>query len=279
MSDHGGIRTRRGRVLFVVTALLVPLAGCEYGGPAEGPAEGPASSAQPATEPPRTLAENIGEVARLLAASSTDPGMPSEAEPAGKLSMELAPGDYKVTGACAGVYGAKLTLVRGDEGLPEATEFTCDATLERFLRHTGGPITISAVPAAGRPAAAGLTLGPNTDPQASALEDMSEWASQKLQPELPGELRGYTASGSPTVFGTSAEPGTYELHFLCEGPPKTGLSGATWAGTEVLAPVQVDCNGDIFRATVQLGTEGADFKMDPGSGPDARYAFRLVPST
>lgn len=205
--------------------------------------------------------------------------MPSEAEPAGKLSLVLAPGDYTVTGACAGVYGAKLTLVRGDEGLPKATEFKCDATLERFLRHTGGPITISAVPASGRPAAAGLTLGPNTDPQASALEDLTEWASQKLKPELPGELGGFTASGSPTGFGTSAEPGTYELHFLCEGPPKAGLSVSTWAGAEVLAPVQVDCNGDIFRATVQLGTEGADLKMDPGSGPAARYAFRLVPST
>jgi hypothetical protein len=205
--------------------------------------------------------------------------MPSEAEPAGKLSTVLAPGDYKVSGACAGVYGAKLTIIRGDEGLPEATEFKCDATLERFLRHTGGPITISAVPATGRPAAAGLTLGPNTDPQASALEDLSEWASQQLQPELPGELRGFTASDSPTGFGTSAAPGAYELHFMCVGPSKAGLSVSTWAGAEVLAPVLVDCNGDIFKATVQLGTEGADLKMDPGSGPDARYAFRLVPST
>lgn len=275
MSDHGGIRTQRGRVLFVVTALLVPLTGCEYGGPDEWPAQ----SSQQATPPPRTLGENIDAVTRLLDASPTDPGMPSDAEPAGKLSMVLAPGDYTVTGACAGVYGAKLTLVGGDEGLPEATEFKCDATLERFLRHSGGPITISAVPASGRPAAAGLTLGPNTDPRMSALEDLSEWASQKLQPELKGELRGFTASDSPTGLGTSAEPGTYELQFLCEGPPQAGLSVSTWAGAEVLAPVQVDCNGGIFKATVQLGTEGADFKMDPGSGPAARYVFRLVPST
>ena len=274
MSDHGGIRTRRSRVLFALPALLIPLAGCEY----DGPAEGPAQSSQQATEPARTLGENIAEVARLLAASSTDPGMPSEAEPAGKLSLVLAPGDYTVTGACAGVYGAKLTLVRGDEGLPEVTEFKCDATLERFLRHTGGPITISAVPASGRPAAAGLTLGPNTDPQMSALEDLGEWASQQLKSELPGEVRGFTASDSPTGFGTSAEPGTYEWHFIRDGPPRAGLSVSTWAGAEVLAPVQVDCNGGTFKATVQLATEGADFKMDPGSGPAARYAFRLVPS-
>jgi hypothetical protein len=272
MSDHGGIRTQRRRVLFVLIALLIPLAGCEY----DGPAEAPVQSSPQATPPPRTLGQNITEVARLLDASPTDPGMPSEAEPAGKLSTVLAPGDYTVTGACAGVYGAKLTIVGGDGGFPGVTDFTCDATLVRFLRHTGGPITISAVPANGNPAAAGLTLGPNTDPQASVLADMSEWASQRM-PELPGELRGYTASDSPTGFGTSAEPGTYELHFLCEGPPKAGLSVSTWAGAEVLAPLQVDCNGGTFKATVELGTEGADFKMDPGSGPDARYVFRLVP--
>ena len=113
MSDHGGIRTQRRRVLFVLTALLIPLAGCEY----DGPAEGRAPSSERATEPARTLAENIGEVARLLAASSTDPGMPSEAEPAGKLSL-VAPGTMTVTSACAGAYGAKLTIVIGDEGLP-----------------------------------------------------------------------------------------------------------------------------------------------------------------
>jgi hypothetical protein len=34
----------------------------------------------------------------------------------------------------------------------------------------------------------------------------------------------------------------------------------------------------VFKATVQLGTKGADLRMDPGSGPGGRYAFRLAPS-
>ena len=68
--------------------------------------------------------------------------MPSEAEPAGKLSLDLAPGDYLVTGACAGVYGAKLTVVKAD-GVPEAASFECDAPLDRFVRHGGGPLTIT----------------------------------------------------------------------------------------------------------------------------------------
>jgi hypothetical protein len=274
MSGHWGTQTQRRRVLFAIPALLILLAGCEYSGPAEGPTQ---SSTQGATAPPRSLKENLDEVARLLDASTTDPGMPSEAAAAGKLSTVLAPGDYTVTAACAGVYGAKLTIVRG-EGHPEATELMCNATLERFLRHTGGPITISAVPATGSPAAAGLTLKPNTDPQASALEDMVEWASQKLTPELPRQTAGSTASNSSTGFGLSAEPGTYELHFVCDGPPTAELSASTWAGAEVLAAVQVNCDGDVFKATVQLGTEGVDLKMNPGSGQDARYAFRLVPS-
>lgn len=276
MQDHWGIQTRRGRVIFGLL-VLIPLAGCAYSGPIEGPAPSPS---QRATEPPRSLEENIDEVARLLDASTSDPGMPSAAEPAGKLSAVLAPGDYKVTGACAGVYGAKLTIVRGG-GFPEATDFKCGAGLERFFRHTGGPVTVSAVPATDTAAAAGLTLKPNTDPQASALEDMAEWASQQLKPVLPGELDGYTASDSPTRFGTSAKPGAYGLHFTCEGPAGAEFSLVSWSGAEVLAPVQVHCDGDIFKTTVRLGagTEGVDFKMSPGDGRETRYAFRLVPST
>lgn len=41
----------------------------------------------------------------------------------------------------------------------------------------------------------------------------------------------------------------------------------------------VSCDGDVFKATVQLATEGADIKVKPAAGPDCRYAFRLVPST
>ena len=107
---------------------------------------------------------------------------------------------------------------------------------------------------------------------------MVEWAAQKLTPSCR-QAAGSTASNSSTHFGLSAEPGTYELHFLCDGPPRAELSASTWAGAEVLASVQVNCDGEVFKATVQLGTEGVDLKMNPGSGQDARYAFRLVPSS
>lgn len=76
--------------------------------------------------------------------------------------------------------------------------------------------------------------------------------------------------------------GTYELQFLCEGPSGTELSVASWSGVEVVAPVQVHCNGNIFKTTVQLeaGADRVDFKMNPGSGgSETRYAFRLVPPT
>jgi hypothetical protein len=153
--------------------------------------------------------------------------------------------------------------------------FTCDTKLERFVRHTGGPITISVVPATGSPAAAGVTLEPNDDPRASALEDMGEWSSQQLKPALPGQVAG--SASSSAGYGMAVEPGNYELHFICEGPLEAVLSVSTWAGTEVLAPVRVPCNGDVFKAQVQLATEGADFRMNPGSGTEGRYAFRLVP--
>lgn len=75
-----------------------------------------------------------------------------------------------------------------------------------------------------------------------------------------------------------AEPGPYELHFVCEGLPGAELSAATWAGAEVLAPVQVPCNGQVFKAPVLLPTEGVDLTMSPGGSLDARFAYRLVPT-
>lgn len=278
MSAHWGMQTQRGRVLLVLAGLVLALAGCTYSDP---PEQTVSSSSKGATLPPRSFEENVGDVARLLGASVTDAGMPTEAEPAGKLATVLAPGDYVVTAACAGGYFAKLTIVEGD-GLPLSTDVDCDATFQRFLRHAGGPITISAIPSTGRPAAAGVAIGPNTDPMASAQQDIGEWSSKQLKPAVPGELAGSAASNSPTSFGLSAKSGTYELQFLCEGPSGTELSVASWSGAEVVAPVQVHCNGNIFKTTVQLeaGADRVDFKMNPGSGgSETRYAFRLVPPT
>jgi hypothetical protein len=267
---------RRGVVLFgaAVLAMALALAGCEYSGPDERPI--PASSPA-ATPPPRSFEENVHEVARLLDASPTDPGMPSESEPAGKLFLVLAPGDYMVTGACAGVYGAKLTIVKAD-GVPEATSFECDSPLDRFVRHDGGPITISAVPPTGKPSATGVKVQTNPDRRASELEDLSEWSSQQLQPRVPGELRGTSSSNTTTSGTLMAEPGQYELHFVCEGVPGAELSVSTPAGAEVLAPVQVPCDGEIFNAPVLLPTQGADLTIRPGGGPDGRFAYRLVPA-
>lgn len=270
MSALWGKQAPRTRALPILAALVIVLSGCEYSGPDEAPA--PTSAL--ASAEPRSFEDNVGEVARLLEVPPAGPGMPSQSEPAGKLSTNLAPGDYKITSACAGVYGAKLTIVKG-EGLPETSPFTCDTKLERFLRHTGGPISISAAPATGSPAAAGVTLEPNDDARASALQDMHEWSNQQLKPDLPGQLGGSTDSNSG--FGMSAQPGAYELHFVCEGPSEVDLSVATWAGAEVLAPVRVPCSGDVFKAKVRLATEGADFRMNPVSGTEGRYAFRLVP--
>lgn len=202
--------------------------------------------------------------------------MPSDGEPAGKLSLVLAPGDYVVTGACAGVYGAKLTIVKG-EGLPEASSFECDAALDRFVRHPGGPITISAVPPTGKPSATGVKVQPNTDSRASELEDFSEWSGQQLQPYAPGELRGSSSSNTTTSGSLQAEPGQYEVHFVCSGPPGAELSAASWAGAEVLGPVQVICDGQVFKTTLVLPTEGVDLRISPGGGVDGRFAYKLVP--
>lgn len=271
MSALWGRQTPRTWALLTLAALAVALSGCEYSGPDEGPAPPPAR----ASTEPRSFEDNVDEVARLLDVPPTDPGMPSQAEPGGELSTDLAPGDYKVRSACAGDLGAKVTIVKGG-GLPETAPFTCDTTLERFVRHTGGPITISVVPATGSPAAAGVTLEPNDDPRASELEDLREWSSRQLKPDLPGQVAGSASASSS--YGMSAEPGNYELHFLCEGPSEVELSVSTWAGAVVLAPVRIPCDGRIFKAKVQLASEGVGFAMNPGSGATGRYAFRLVPS-
>lgn len=258
----------------MVVALSFLLAGCEYSGLDERPAH-PSSPA--ATPQPRSFEENAREVTRLLGAPASDPGMPSDAEPAGKLSLALAPGDYMVTGACAGVYGAKLTMVKAD-GIPEASSFECDAPLDRFMRHPGGPVTISAVPPTGRPAATGVKVETNADPRASEMADFGEWSSKQLRPHLPGELSGANRANTPTTGTLMAEPGQYELHFVCEGPTAAELSVSTAAGTVVLAPVQVPCDGQVFRAPVLLPTEGADVRMSPAGGLDASYAYKLMPT-
>ncbi|WP_156507303.1 hypothetical protein [Arthrobacter sp. OY3WO11] len=258
---------------MVGVVVAISMAGCEYSGPPEQSAP---SSPPPATPSAASFEENVNEVTRLLDASPADPGMPSEAEPAGKLSLDLAPGDYLVTGACAGVYGAKLTVVKAD-GVPEAASFECTSTLDRFVRHDGGPLTISAVPPTGRPAATGVKVQANPDRRLSELEDLSDWAAQQLQPRLPGELRGASSGNTTTTASLSAPPGQYELHLVCAGLPKAELSVSTWRGVEVLAPVEVPCGGSVFMASVVLPTEGADLTMGPG-GLGARFAYRLVPT-
>lgn len=265
---------RLARSWFVAAVLIIPLAGCEYSGPGDRVAVSPT---QGGTEQKPSFEENVDEVARLLKTSADDPGMPSEPKPAGELSVDLAPGDYMVKSACAGVHGVKVSIVEGEKA-PLTLPYACDSVLERFLRHAGGTVTISATPPLDKPAAAGVIVQPNTDPRASELEDMSEWLAQQLQPEIPGQSAGSTGSNSATSFGMSAEPGSYEVHFICEGPPEAQFSVSSWEGAEVLAPVLVPCNGDVFKASVELSTKGADFNMDPRNGAQGRYAFRLVPS-
>ncbi|VXC50979.1 conserved hypothetical protein [Arthrobacter sp. 9AX] len=260
--------------LAVAAALVMALAGCEYTGPDE---QGALASSPPATPPAASFEENMGEVVRLLEASPSEPGMPSEAEPAGKLFLDLAPGDYMVSGACAGVYGAKLTIV-GADGVPEASAFECGSGLDRFLRHTGGPITISAVPPVGKPSATGVKVQTNPDRRASELEDLSEWSDQQLQTRIPGELRG-TSGGNTTTTGTlMAEPGQYDLDFVCSGPSFTELSISTSAGEEVLAPVRVPCDGQAVRSPLRLPGQGADLTMSPLDGVEGRFAYRLIPA-
>lgn len=268
------MRMRLARCWFVAGVLAVPLAGCEYAGPADTVTK---SHAQPGSGQKPSFEENAGQVARLLQASADEPGLPTDEEPSGELSIVLAPGDYVVKGACAGVHGVKVSIVQGEKP-PLTVPYTCDSVLERFIRHTGGPITVSAVAPVDKPAAAGVLLQPNTDPRASELEDLSQWAAQQLQPWLPGELGGYAGSSSAIGQGISADPGSYEVRFLCEGAPEAEFSVSSPAGAEVLAPVSVPCNGDVFRAPVELRTKGADLTMAPSNGVKSRYAFRLVPA-
>lgn len=276
MSAYWGMQTLRERALFL-TVLALPLVGCQYIGEDENLSNSPSLTA---TAQPRSFQDHIDAVARLLEVSENAPGMPTEANPAGELTVDLAPGDYGIKAACAGVPGARLTLVRA-EGPPEAMEYPCDTALNRFERHAGGPLTIRADPLTGDPAVAGVTVGPNHDPQAPRSLDLLKWSQQQLKPELPGELFGSGESNTATSYrsGALAAPGKYELHFLCEGPSTAELSVSTSDGSQALAPVQVSCDGEVFTATVQPATEGADVKVKPAAGPDCRYAFRLVPST
>lgn len=68
-----------------------------------------------------------------------------------------------VTGACAGVHGSKLTIVRHD-GVPEASEFKGGSVLDRFFRHDGGPVTISAISRIGKLSATGVRIRPIRTP-------------------------------------------------------------------------------------------------------------------
>jgi hypothetical protein len=270
------MQMRHGKVLSIMAMLAISLAGCEYAGPAEGAVSSPSQSE---TGEQRSFQENVDEVAGLLKASPADPGMPSEAKPAGELSIELAPGDYMVKSACAGGHAASLSIVQG-ESTPLTMPYTCDSVPERFVRHAGGPITIRATPPTGEPAAAGVTVQPNTDPRASELEDMQEWSSQQLRPVIAGQRAGSTLSNTATSYGmTSLNLGKYELHFVCEGPPEVQFSVSSPSGAEVLAPLRVRCNGEVFKTSVDLVSQDVDFQMDPADRTVGRYAFRLVPST
>jgi hypothetical protein len=271
------MQTLHARVLVLIV-LAIPLVGCQYSGEDEILANSPFPSA---TAQPRSFHETIDDVARLLEVSEDAPGMPSEANPAGELTMDLVPGDYEIKAACAGVLSAEITLVSAG-GQPEVMHWLCDTTaMKRFERHAGGPLTVRATPFPGDAAVVGVTVGQNSNLDASRSKDLLEWSRQKLKPELPGEVFGAGESNTAISYGSGepAAPGKYELHFFCEGPSAAELSVSAWDGANVLAPMEVPCNGDVSRTTLQLATEGADVKVDPAAGPDVRYAFRLVPST
>jgi hypothetical protein len=257
----------------MAAGLGLALTGCEYNGPADTSAH----TSAPAPTPPRSFAENTAEVARLLGLPASDPGMPSEAEPVGKLFLVLAPGDYQVTGACAGVYGARLTIVKAD-GIPEASDFECDTVLDRFFRHPGGPVTISAVPRIGGPSATGVKVQTNPDPRASALADFSEWSAKHLQPQLPGEFVGASMADTTTVGTLLAPPGKYEFRLVCDGPAGAEVSVSTAAGAEVVVPTQIPCEGQVFTAPVTLPDEGVEVSVSPAGGVAGRFAYKLVPA-
>lgn len=219
-------------------------------------------------------------MAQHLNLSINDAGLPSEPGGGGELSAVLAPGDYMIMAACAGVDSAHLTFTSGDAP-PETRDVRCGPRLEEFLRHKGGTISAGVIPAPGRPAsAAGVTLKANDNPGAAELEDLSEWPRQQLKPAVPGEIAGHTSSSSGTGYGFQTEPGSYELQFLCEGTSAAEVSMVTWANSQVLAPQLVDCDGNTFSAKINTTTRGTDLRMDPASGEGVtRYAFRLIPAT
>lgn len=128
------------------------------------------------------------------------------------------------------------------------------------------------------PPVAGNSKAPGADPRELELEEMRNWSAQQLQPAVPGQFAGSTSSNTTVSFGFAAQPGSYDVHFTCDGPADTQLSLASDAGAEVLAPVQVPCDGHVFKTQVALAAQGVEFIMSPGEGAEGRYAFRLVPA-
>ena len=125
-----------------------------------------------------------------------------------------------------------------------------------------------------------VATGEAADPRAAEVQAMQEWSRRQLQPDLPGQFAGATMSSTTVSYGfAGAKPGHYDVHFTCEGPMETQLSLATQAGDEVLTPVQVPCDGAVFKAQVTLSIAGVEFVMNPADGADGRYAFRLVPAS
>jgi len=125
-----------------------------------------------------------------------------------------------------------------------------------------------------------VATGQAADPRAAEVQAMEEWSRRQLQPELPGQLAGSTMSNTTVGYGfAGAKPGHYDVHFTCQGPTETQLSLTTQAGGEVLAPVQVPCDGAVFKAQVALSIRGVEFLMNPADGANGRYAFRLVPAS
>jgi len=125
-----------------------------------------------------------------------------------------------------------------------------------------------------------VATGHAEDPRPAEVQAMQEWSRRQLQLELPGQFAGATMSSTTVSYGfAAAKPGHYDVHFTCQGPTETELSLATQAGGEVLVPVQVPCDGAVFKAQVTLSILGVEFLMSPADGANGRYAFRLVPAS
>ena len=130
-----GEQMRLARSWFVAAVLIMPLAGCEYSGQEDKVTVSPN---QGGSEQKPSFEENVDEVARLLGTSADDPGMPSEAESAGELSIDLAPGDFIVKSACAGVQEVRVSVVQG--GKPPLTlPYTCDPFCKGSSGTPAGP--------------------------------------------------------------------------------------------------------------------------------------------